>query len=180
MRMRAEPVDIGGHIAGAQERFVIGIDETREGGFARGEFHQLEVIMAFSLSRPGLAAALKHPESHDVFQEARGAIDAAFVGEIHLQGFGIDDRSVEFRAEKRPCSGAQKRGAFASGDGGDGRTGVVGGRSNDGCIRKCGLPGDWRTTIYRGKCPARRFPARNELAGRVARLNPLPKFGCED
>ncbi len=76
---------------------------------------------------PVPSAFLNEPEAGDVFQEADGAFDAAFVGEVILESGGIDPRLGEFDAHERPGAGAEVYPVIApAGDGCDGGAGVMG------------------------------------------------------
>src|SRR5580704_5313980 len=90
---------------------------------------------------PGAATTFKKPHAGDVLEDARGAENAAFVGEIQAQGFVADDGLGGFGAEQRPRAGAEERGASSGVHGGEGGAGVMtGGRDDDGA-RECACGG---------------------------------------
>ena len=97
-----------------------------------------------ALRGPGLPAALQHPEAHDVLQQPRRSVHAAFVGEVQAQRIGRDDRGIQFGAQQRPGSGTEKGSAVASRDCGHGRARVVTRGSDYGRARKRGMTCDVR------------------------------------
>ena len=70
------------HVGGMEERPVIRIEQRgKSGSVLRRRREQLVVVVGFPLARPGAAAGLQQPQAADVLQQARGAVNAAFIRE---------------------------------------------------------------------------------------------------
>lgn len=133
IRLFAEVGDFLRHLAGGAEGFVIGVDQGGAGFGAGGHLGEGDVVVFFSVERELASAFLDEPEAHDVFEEADGATDAAFVGVVIAERFGVDDGVGEFDAHEGPGAGADVAPTLAlRGDGGDGAAGVVTGGGDDG------------------------------------------------
>ena len=113
---------------------MVGINKRRERVRlgARG-FKQIVVGVVFALLEPVAAAGLKKPESANVLEQAGGAADAAFVGEVEFEGARRHDRRGDFSAEQRPGSGTEEGGATLGGYGCHGGASIVAGGCDHGC-----------------------------------------------
>ena len=98
--------NIAGKIARALKIGVVDVDKAAKRLARQCFLFQLVEgdILPFPL--PLAAGFLNQPETHDIFQEADGTTIAAFVGEVCLNTFLIDDRAVVFGTEQAPGTAA--------------------------------------------------------------------------
>ena len=83
----------GGHVAGGEERGVVGIDQRGERPGGLGAGRSAPRRRSRGRPRPGPAAFLDEPEAHDVLQQPRRPGDAPLVGEVVPERLGVDDRA---------------------------------------------------------------------------------------
>lgn len=124
-RLATVKLDLARHVRRVDEHGVIGIDKRAQGWALR---HQRPLVLkrdVLALAAPRAPAFLDQPEAGNVFQQAHGTIDAAFVGDIPLQRLLIDDRLRKLGAQKRPGAAAQISEILLPGGDGDHRGGGV-------------------------------------------------------
>ena len=123
--LAAESFDFFRHVAGREERLVVGIDQRLERLAALGHLGELGVAVIVPLALKLSAAFLHQPQAHDVLEEADRAADAALVGVVVTERFGVDDWLRDFDAHQRPRAGADIAPVVPGGGDGGNRAGRI-------------------------------------------------------
>ena len=121
------------HAARTGERFVVWVDQNPEGRRRVRHLHQFGIGVFPAFARPDFETLLQQPHAGNVFQQARGALDTAFVGDVAGRRAVVDDRLAHLDPHQRPSAGTQVGEPLVPGrNGRNGRRGVVPGHGYDG------------------------------------------------
>ena len=173
--------DPRGHVAGRQQRGVVGVDDRAARGQRRRPRRAAEPsATAIAGALPGPDRLLEQPQPHHVAQEADPSVDAHLVREVGEPARVGPDRRVELEADEAPGAAGDVRGPVVrQRHADDRRRGVVRPdvRDEDVAARARSRPRR-RRAAARASCPAARAGRTATPAARAPRRGRRPRRGA--